>query len=108
VPVAATAAEYVPAATSADCSSGFARFVKSGEPFASTSTAGAAAVCRTVSRASPASTVDVSLTNTVSVGLPLSSRCATIEAFVSSATVALPDRAGFAVDGSPAARMSIL
>jgi hypothetical protein len=43
-------------------------------PLARTSTAGAAAVCRTVSRAWPASTLDVSLTKGVSTGLPAAFR----------------------------------
>jgi hypothetical protein len=68
VPVAATAADTVPAGTTSDCSSGFDRFVTTGLPPARTSTAGAAAVCRTVSRAWPAATGDRSLVNRVTVG----------------------------------------
>ena len=51
VPVSATAAEMVPTARSAFTSSGLLRFSKATAPLASTSTAGAAAVWRTVKSA---------------------------------------------------------
>ena len=52
----------------------FTRSVNTGLPPARTSTAGAAASWRTVSRACPAATWEVSLTYGVSRGLPHSSR----------------------------------
>lgn len=77
VPASATAADTVPAGRSRLASSGFARPETTADPPARMSTAGAAAVCRTVSRPSPAAVADRSLTNAVAMGSPPSSRCAT-------------------------------
>ncbi len=70
VPVAATVADTVPAGSSRACSSGFDRFDTTAFPPARTSTAGAAATCRTTRRPWPAATAEVSLVNTVAVGDP--------------------------------------
>jgi hypothetical protein len=90
VPAAATAAGTVPAGTSRAFSFGLVSPLITGEPPASTSTAGAAAVCRTTSRAWPAGTADTSLTNGVIVGCPDSLRWAT------SVTLAPAGRSAFA------------
>ena len=62
VPAAATAADTEPAGTSSAFSCPFDRPLITGLPPASTSTVGAAAVCRTTSRACPAGTDDTSFT----------------------------------------------
>ena len=77
VPAAATAADTEPAGTVSSFSLGLVRFWITGLPPASTSTAGAAAVCRTTSRAWPGATRDTSFLNGVTVGLPSALRCAT-------------------------------
>src|SRR4051794_6801334 len=61
VPARTTSALTVPAGTVKDASSGFVSPGATTAPSARTSTAGAAAVCRTVSRAWPAGTADMSL-----------------------------------------------
>jgi RNA polymerase sigma factor (sigma-70 family) len=70
-------------------------------PFASTSTAGAAAVCRTTRRPSPAGAADVSFTNVDSTGLPDASRCATRLAFAPAGSVTV-----VSITGSPGRRVT--
>ena len=77
LPAAATAADTEPAGTVSSSSFGLVSPWITGLPPASTSTAGAAAVCRTTSRACPAATLATSFLNGVTVGLPSASRCAT-------------------------------
>ena len=94
----------MPAGTSSAFSCPFDRPWITGLPPASTSTVGAAAVCRTTSRACPAGTDDTSFTNGVIFGLPLASRCATSvtlppagrSAFASSTGVPEPSAASAA------------
>src|SRR3954449_5762267 len=86
VPARTTSAETVPAGTVSDFSSGLVSPWITGVPPARTSTAGAAAVCRTTTRACPAATADVSLTNGVITGLPDASRWATTVAFAPAGT----------------------
>ena len=64
-------------------------------PPARTSTAGAAAVCRTVTRAWPAGTAETSLTNGVSAGWPSAVRWATTVALAPAGTATpFADRSG--------------
>ena len=94
VPAAATAADTEPAGTSSAFCSPLERPWTTGFPPASTSTAGAAAVCRTTSRACPAGTDDTSFTNGVIFGLPLASRCATSVTLPPAGRSALAERTG--------------
>src|SRR5829696_3755388 len=87
VPATTTSALTVPAGTVRLASFGFSRPGATTAPPARTSTAGAAAVCRTVTRAWPAGTADTSLTNGVRTGVPVSVRCATTVAFAPAGTV---------------------
>ena len=71
-----------------------------GVPLARTSTAGAAATWRTVTRALPAGTGETSLTKALSVGLPCASRLATSVAFAPAGTATpLASAAGWVPDG---------
>src|SRR5512135_1603479 len=81
VPAATTDALIVPAGRSALVSLPFTRFVNAGLPLASTSTAGAAAVCATARRPLPAAAAETSFTNVNSVGFAAASRPATRLAF---------------------------
>src|SRR6478735_3635533 len=67
VPAAATAAGTVPGSRVRVCSFGLARLVTTAVPPARTSTAGAAAACRTVSLPLPAGIWETSLVNRVAV-----------------------------------------
>ncbi len=95
VPARTTSAEIVPAPTSAVSSLGFSSPLNTGCPSARTSTAGAAATWRTVSRALPASTFDTSLTKAVSWGVPSADRWAAIVAFAPAGTSIFFSMAGF-------------
>lgn len=88
VPASTTSASTEPAATSAFASFGLVRPSKTGLPPARTSTAGAAAVCRTISRALPAPTLDTSLTNGVICGSPAALRWAARLMFAPPGTAA--------------------
>src|SRR5688572_13249134 len=101
VPARTTSALTVPAGTVSVASFGLVMPSTTGEPPARTSTAGAAAVCRTVTRAWPAGTADTSLTNGVRTGAPASVRWATTVAFAPAGT-ATPsaDAAGSVEAGS--------
>src|SRR3954447_25768764 len=101
VPARTTSAEPGPAGTAADFSSGLVRPWITGVPPARTSTAGAAAVCRTTTRACPAGTAEGALTNGVITGVPLSVRCATTVAFAPAGTATSSAfAAGWVVAGS--------
>ena len=104
VPAAATDADRVPAGTISIFSLGLVSEVITGLPPARTSTAGAAAVCRTTSRAMPSGTELVGLTNGVRVGFPAAVRLATIVAFAPAGRDGLAVRIGAALLGSPALR----
>ncbi|CPU66720.1 Uncharacterised protein [Mycobacteroides abscessus] len=67
----------MPAGRSSTASFGFSRPVTTASPPARTSTAGAAATWRTVSRPWPAAVGFVSFVKSVAVGWPPASRCAT-------------------------------
>src|SRR4051812_50035738 len=86
VPARATSALIVPAGTVSVASFGLVSPGTTTAPPARTSTAGAAAVCRTVTRACPAGTADTSLTNGVITGVPAPSRWATTVAFAPART----------------------
>src|SRR5215217_7727586 len=86
VPATTTSALTVPAAVVRVASFGFSRPGTTTAPPARTSTAGAAAVCRTVTRAWPAGTAETSLTNGVMTGVPDSVRWATTVAFAPAGT----------------------
>ena len=101
VPASTTSALIVPAARSAMASFGLVRSANATSPLARTSTAGAAAVCRTTRRPSPAAIGAVSLTNGVMVGVPSAVRCATSVTFAPAGTVALA-----VITGSPVPSVS--
>src|SRR6476620_11045290 len=108
-PEAVTLAEMVPAGTFS-CSDDFG-LVSAVMTFwspAYTSTAGAAAVCRTMTQPCPAGGAVGSFTNGVSTGLPDASRWATRVAFAPAGSVTLPVMTGAAVAAAPAARTSIV
>src|SRR3954465_7225790 len=86
VPARTTSALTVPAGTVSAASSGLVRPGATTPPAARTSTAGAAAVCRTTTRAWPAGTGEVSFTYGVSVGAPSADRWATTVAFAPAGT----------------------
>src|SRR3712207_914999 len=97
VPARTTSALTVPAGTSSVASFGLVSPGATTWPPARTSTAGAAAVCRTVTRDWPAGTGEVSLTNGVRAGAPLPSGWATTVAFGPAGDAApLPPRHGVA------------
>ncbi len=87
VPASTTSADTVPGAVSRVASPGLVSPAATTAPSARTSTAGAAAVCRTVTRAWPAGTAEVSLTYGVSTGVPSAVRCAAIVAFAPAGTL---------------------
>jgi len=102
-PVATTSALTVPAGTVTEASPGLDRSVSTGVPPARTSTAGAAAVCRTVRRACPAGTAEVSLTKGVSTGAPSAPRCATTVMSAPAGTVTSSALTAGVPDASPPA-----
>src|SRR3954452_4244735 len=87
VPASTTSALTVPAGTTRLASLGFSRAGTTTAPPARTSTAGAAAVWRTVTRDWPAGIPEVSLTNGVSAGLPSAVRWATTVALAPAGSV---------------------
>src|SRR3954470_23817933 len=104
VPARVTSALIVPAGTVSVASFGLVSPGTTTAPPARTSTAGAAAVCRTVTRACPAGTADTSLTNGVITGVPSPFRWATTVAFAPAGTVtssAFAAGAGVAGAGTP-------
>ena len=107
VPAAATEASTVPAGTISDFSWGLVRPVMTGFPPARTSTAGAAAVCRTMSRPMVVGTAVVGFTNGVRAGVPAAVRLATIVTFSPAVSAAVVDRMGLALAGSPALRTAM-
>jgi hypothetical protein len=79
VPASTTSAFTVPAGTVSEPWFGLVTFDRTTAPPARTSTAGAAASCRTTSRACPAPTAEMSFEYGVRVGVPSADRCATSE-----------------------------
>jgi hypothetical protein len=77
VPAAATPAEMVPAGRLRMASSGLTRAFTTGAPPARMSTAGAAAVWRTVRRPWPGAVREMSFVKRVAVASPAGVRCAT-------------------------------
>src|SRR5689334_9825032 len=104
VPATATAADTGPEARSAVRWPGFVSPVKTGSPPARTSTAGAAAVWRTTSRAFPFASPPTGLVNAVSTGVPAADRWATSDTFAPAGRVTFLSMAGAAVAASPALR----
>src|SRR5690242_10707174 len=107
VPAAATETDSDPAGTISIFSFGLLRPEMTALPPASTSTAGAAAVCRTTTRAMPSGTELVGLTKGVRVGLPAAVRLATTVALAPAGSEGLAVRIGAALAGSPALRTAM-
>ncbi|MCZ7528320.1 MAG: hypothetical protein M5U14_19290 [Acidimicrobiia bacterium] len=96
----ATSTEYDPAGTTASAAFGLVRSLTATDPSRSTSTAGARAVWRTLTRDEPASSGETSLTNAESWGVPAGLTFATSETFAPPGTVTVWSITGTSVAGS--------